>query len=226
MNVNPQIIFEDESMLVIDKPYGVVVNKADTTAGFETIQDWAETKVSKDAFDEEFNSRGGIVHRLDKDTSGVLVIAKTSEAFQKLKSQFKERETGKKYITLVHGILESPVGTIDAPIERSPFNRMHFGVFPGGREAQTDYKVIQKFKEYSLVEVKPKTGRTHQIRVHMKYIGHPIVSDPIYGGRKQSKKDLEVSPRLFLHAAELEILGKKYEAPLPSDLQQVLDLLS
>lgn len=234
VSVNPPIIFEDESLLVIDKPYGVVVNKSDTTAKVFTVQDFAEGKVLKVPGAEEFNDRGGIVHRLDKDTSGVLVIAKTPEAFENLKNQFKGRKTVKKYLALVHGKVEPLVGKIDAPIERSPFNRMHFGIFPGGREAVTSYKLISNFKflmsNYSLLEVEPKTGRTHQIRVHMKYIGHPIVSDPIYGGRKQLREDLKWCPRLFLHAASLEIAhpetGKKLEfgARLPEDLEKVLRL--
>lgn len=231
VSVNPKIIFEDDYIIVIDKPYGVVVNRADS-AKEETIQDFAESKVQKSDLDEEFNSRGGIVHRLDKDTSGVLVIAKTTEAFQNLKNQFKERTTTKKYLALVHGKVEPTSGTIDAPIERSPFNRMHFGVFPGGREAQTKYKVVKQFEKYALVEIEPKTGRTHQIRVHMKYIGHPIVSDPIYGGRKQIREDLKICPRLFLHAAHLEINhpinGEKldFEIELTGELEDVLTRVS
>lgn len=233
MNVNPpQIIFEDKSLLVINKPYGTIVNRADTTAKVETVQDFAEKFIVKSPTDEEFNSRGGIVHRLDKDTSGVLVIAKTAESFQNLKTQFKERTTTKKYITLVHGKVEPASGTVDAPIERSPFNRMHFGIFPGGREAVTHYRTIKNLQlkgkdlgqnALTLLEVEPKTGRTHQIRVHMKYLGHTIVSDPIYGGRKQIREDLKWCPRLFLHAASLQILGKTYTAPLPEELSKIVE---
>lgn len=233
MPVSPQIIFEDESVLVIDKPYGVVVNRADSTSGVETIQDFSEGKIRKSETDEEFNSRGGIVHRLDKDTSGVLVIAKTSETFQNLKNQFKDRKTVKKYLALVHGKVVPDFGVIDAPIERSPFNRMHFGVFPGGREAVTGYKLIKLIERnggiYSFLEIEPKTGRTHQIRVHMKYIGHPIVSDPIYGGRKQIRGDLKWCPRLFLQATELSFFHPmtgeliNFEAELPVELGRVLN---
>lgn len=223
-------------MIVINKPYGVVVNKSDTTAKVFTVQDFAESKVEKIPGAEEFNDRGGIVHRLDKDTSGVLVIAKTPEAFDNLKNQFKERKTVKKYVALVHGKVEPTEGTIDAPIERSPFNRMRFGIFPGGREASTQYRSLKTLKSpkglkesFTLLEVEPKTGRTHQIRVHLKYIGHPIVSDPIYGGRKQLREDLKWCHRLFLHAASLEIEhpvtgeGMVFEVELPSVLQNVLD---
>lgn len=224
--------------MVIDKPSGVVVNRAQTNRG-ETIQDWIEKirnkkedrrKIEiKSEIDKEFESRSGIVHRLDKDTSGLLVIAKTPESFANLKNQFKNRETLKKYLALVHGKVEPAVGTVNAPIERNPFNRMHFGIFPGGREAVTDYKSYKNYNGYTLLEVTPKTGRTHQIRVHLKHLGHPVVSDPIYGGRKQSKQDLTRCPRLFLHAAFLKIkhpatgASLEFESPLPADLQKVLD---
>lgn len=222
-------------MLVINKPAGMVVNRSDTTANAFTVQDFAEVHVVKSESDAEFTSRGGIVHRLDKDTSGVMVIAKTGESFHKLKEEFKERRTIKKYLTLVHGKVEPASGTVDAPIERSPFNRMHFGIFPGGRDAVSHYKTVKVLtlrgenmgqNALTLLEVEPKTGRTHQIRVHMKYLGHTVVSDPIYGGRKQLKDDLMWCPRLFLHAQALGILGETFSAPLPSDLQGVLDLLS
>jgi 23S rRNA pseudouridine1911/1915/1917 synthase len=215
----------------------VVVNRAETTKG-ETIQDWIEARnPNQESGNKEFDDRSGIVHRLDKDTSGILVIAKNPESFEKLKAQFKGRTTLKKYLALVHGIVEPPVGTINAPIERSPFNRMHYGVFPGGREAITQYKVLHNFhfsifnSQFSLLELCPHTGRTHQIRVHMKYLNHPVVSDPIYGGRKNSQNDLKWCPRLFLHATELQIshpeTGEmlKLCSPLPGDLDKSLATL-
>lgn len=222
-----KIVFEDETFLVIDKPSGIVVNRAETNKS-ETIQDWVEAKYPLTVDDEEFRSRSGIVHRLDKDTSGLLVIAKTPEAFAKLKDQFKQRTIAKKYLALVHGKVEPPVGAINAPIERNPFNRMHYGVFPGGREAQTNYEVLKYFENFSFLEVTPHTGRTHQIRVHMKYINHPVVSDPIYGGRKNIQHDLEFCPRLFLHATALTLHHPKtnellnFTSPLPVDLDAVI----
>jgi 23S rRNA pseudouridine1911/1915/1917 synthase len=229
------VIFENADFLVIDKPSGVVVNRAETTKE-ETIQDYIisnfkfliSNKNPNDQITQEFISRSGIVHRLDKDTSGLLVIAKNPESFENLKNQFKNRETVKKYLALVHGKVEPPTGKIDAPIERNPFNRMHYGIFPGGREAITGYKVIKLFSNFSYLEVMPKTGRTHQIRVHMKYLNHPVVCDPIYGGRKQYKKDLEICPRLFLHATYLKIKHPKtgvemeFNSKLPEDLQNCL----
>ncbi len=227
--VAPTIIFEDAAILVIDKPYGVVVNRAETTKE-ETIQDWIlQCHSEVTAGIGEFFEKSGIVHRLDKDTSGVLVIAKTPDTYEKLKAQFQNREVTKKYLALVHGKVEPPEGVINVPIERSPFNRMQFGVFPGGREAVTSYKVIKLLSSYSLLEISPHTGRTHQIRVHLKYLGHPIVSDPIYGGRKQLRLDLKFCPRLFLHATSLKIkhptTGEilEFKSALPEKLQKVLN---
>ncbi|MCL4389820.1 MAG: RluA family pseudouridine synthase [Patescibacteria group bacterium] len=214
-----KVIFEDDYLLVVDKPSGLVVNKSETAAGTETMEDWAAGKF--------------IVHRLDKDTSGLLIIAKTPVALENLQAQFKSRTTVKKYLALVHGKVSPQQGSINAPIARSPFNRMHFGVFPGGREATTDYKTISNFKfqisNFSLLELIPHTGRTHQIRVHLKYLGYPIVADPIYGGRKNLQADKRFCPRLFLHATHLEIAHPqtgeilKFDSPLPVDLRKVLD---
>lgn len=243
--MTPKIIFEDEALLVIEKPSGLVVNRAETTSRIETLQDWIDTRYKIPASlaggqdtryknSEEFRSRSGIVHRLDKDTSGLLIIAKTPEAFENLKNQFKSREVVKKYLALVHDRVQPCFGAIRAPVSRSPFNRMHFGVFPGGREAVTDYKLLKLLKspkllkELSLLELTPHTGRTHQIRVHLKYLGYPIVSDPIYAGRKTAKNDLKICPRLFLHATYLKIKhpltdkALEFDSPLPADLENCL----
>ncbi len=243
--MEPQVIFEDDSFLVIDKPSGLVVNRAETTKQIETVQDWVETKITKikdpaTEIEKEYASRSGIVHRLDKDTSGLLIIAKTPAAFENLKNQFKNRETVKKYLALVHGKVEPGKGMINAPIERNPFNRKHFGIFPGGREARTDYQVKNYYNsprrdegdKLTLLELTPHTGRTHQIRVHLKYIHHPIISDPIYGGRKNVAHDRKWCPRLFLHAAFLQIKhpksgeALKFESALPRDLQTTLSDLT
>lgn len=200
-----KIIFEDEFILVIDKPSGLVVSQDEAWVG--------------DKF---------IVHRLDKDTSGLLIMAKTPDALEKLRLQFKNREVVKKYLALVHGQVTPPEGIINAPIARNPFNRKHFGVFSGGRESNTSYRTYKTYKTYTLLEVTPHTGRTHQIRVHLKYLGYPIVSDPIYGGRKNLQADLKFCPRLFLHATYLKIrhpalAGKilEFNSPLPVDLNKI-----
>ncbi|MFH0863927.1 MAG: RluA family pseudouridine synthase [Candidatus Gottesmanbacteria bacterium] len=261
--MKPQIVFEDESLLVIDKPSGMVVNKADTTKDIETVQDWvekympviaSEAKQSQEILKQvqndddteiassqaprndaglDFYKRGGIVHRLDKETSGLLLIAKTPAAFVNLQAQFKNREVKKKYLALVHGKVIPEEGEINAPIGRLPWNRERFGVVPGGREALTKYKIVKYYtldlKPYTLIELYPQTGRTHQIRVHLKYIGFPIVGDSFYAGRKQANEDRKFCPRVFLHASHIEfthpITGGKieFDSPLPQELEETLN---
>ncbi|MBI4991531.1 RluA family pseudouridine synthase [Candidatus Gottesmanbacteria bacterium] len=257
------IVFEDETLLVINKPAQVVVNKAESVIG-ETIQDWADEKLKikneKLKIDEEsdFYKRAGIVHRLDKETSGLLIIAKTPQAFFNLQTQFKDRKISKKYTALVHGDVKPPAGEVRANIGRLPWNRERFGILPAGKEATTKYKVIAYYKfiplssqalrgdlyesvkiaspvardrndTFSLLEVTPATGRTHQIRVHLKYLGHSIVSDMFYAGRKVYREDKIFCPRLFLHASYLKfkhpVSEKEIEvkSKLPVELKKVLD---
>ncbi|KKU29023.1 MAG: Pseudouridine synthase [Candidatus Amesbacteria bacterium GW2011_GWA1_47_20] len=233
-------------MRVIDKPAGWVVNRAQTVKE-PTIQDWFSNKIlnlkseilnksevpnSKSKSLEfrdsslEFFEKGGIVHRLDKDTSGVMVLAKSSEAYEKLKQQFLQRQTVKKYVALVHGEFKEREGVVSTPLER---RGMKF--FVGGdlsKTAITEWRVLHRVGPYTLVELTPHTGRTHQLRVHMRHLGHPIVSDPIYGDRKTWKKDLQICPRLFLHAKSLEIThpttGERmtFTAELPEELEKVV----
>lgn len=241
MNNLPKVIYENKDLLVLDKPWGMVVNKADTTEGSLTLQAWVEKYLNLN--DLGIAGRAGIVHRLDKDTSGVIVIAKTESAFSELQAQFKDRAVVKKYKALVHGLVDPTSGSINAPIDRNPFNRERFGVFPGGKEAITDYKTIENFQlpitdsqyknykklgsvNYTLLELTPHTGRTHQIRVHLKHLGYPIVSDEFYVGRKLYRLDSKWCPRQFLHAFYLRISGMDFNSPEPSDLQQALNVLS
>lgn len=229
--IAPKIIFEDDDVLVVDKPAGMVVNRAETVKG-KTLQDWVEEHLEWDWESLDFVRRSGIVHRLDKETSGLLLVAKTPQVFAALQKQFKERQVKKSYLALVHGKIEPSRGMIEASISRSPFDRKKFGVFLGGREAETKYKVLSiRYKEanfYSLVELEPKTGRTHQIRVHLKYIGHPVVGDEKYAGRKTARSDRKWCPRQFLHASFLSFTqpktGKKikFSSKLPSDLKQAI----
>jgi 23S rRNA pseudouridine1911/1915/1917 synthase len=170
----------------------------------------------------------------------VLVVAKTPEVFENLQRQFKERVVKKRYLVLVHGKVTPSEGVIRAPIARSPFDRKKFGIFLGGREAETKYKTISNFKFqipnskkeiFSLLEVEPKTGRTHQIRVHLKYLGYPVVADEFYAGRKTYRADKLWCPRQFLHASELSFVHPKtgervkFSAPLPLDLKKALEYL-
>ena len=180
--------------------------------------------------------RSGIVHRLDKETSGALIVAKNSESFHSLQAQFKERKVGKRYIALSHGKVMSE-GEISVPVGRLPWNRKRFGVLAGGREAKTFYKVKNyyenpKTKEIlSLLEIEPKTGRTHQIRVHLKYISHPIFGDFLYSGRKTSRDDRKELERVFLHAFEISFDHPKtlerltFESALPQELLGLLEKL-
>jgi 23S rRNA pseudouridine1911/1915/1917 synthase len=239
--MEPKIVFEDSQILVLDKPAGMVVNRAETTAAENTVQDWVERKLKiknkklkiGENTDFYFYRRDGVVHRLDKETSGLLLVAKTPEAFINLQKQFKERRVKKKYLALVHGQVELAEGTIRAPVGRLPWNRERFGVFPGGREAETRYKIlryydIKKLVGFTFLELTPATGRTHQIRVHLKYLGHPIVADEFYAGRKTSREDRKWCPRLFLHASYLGFYHPKtkkwreFSSPMPEDLQKAL----
>jgi 23S rRNA pseudouridine1911/1915/1917 synthase len=234
--MEPRIIFEDEWLTVIDKPAGIVVNKSETTKG-DTIQEWFGQKYIKSQGTGEFWEKGGVVHRLDKDTSGVMILAKNEKAYEFLKKQFLERTTLKKYTTLVHGTFRDPKGEVVKPLERHPKDRQKFTV--GGdpaRTAITEWEVMQNYKKekdkFALLELTPHTGRTHQLRVHMQYLHHPIVGDPIYGFAKTWREDLLWCPRLFLHAKFLQIThpetGEKqiYESELLAELKTALNRLS
>lgn len=226
-------MFENGELWVIEKPAGVVVNRAKTVKG-ETVQDWAEVRLGLGRQREtDFARRAGIVHRLDRETSGLLLIAKNERAFSHLQAQFKERKIEKRYLALVHGWVVPEEGEIELPIKRNPFNREKFGIFPGGRKATTGYRTVSCFQvansKFTLLELFPKTGRTHQIRVHLRAVGHPIVADRKYAGRKVYREDKKWCPRLFLHASFLGFFHPKTEkwlqfvSPLPSDLGEVLE---
>ena len=190
----------------------------------------------RDKFDyslkDNVECRDGIVHRLDKETSGLLIVAKTKESFERLQAEFKNREVQKTYTALLHGKVEPTEGKIEVEVGRLPWRRDRFGVFPGGRASISNYKVIKFISGerggYSLVEFYPKTGRTHQIRIHAKHIGHAIVSDEFYAGRKTARNDRKFCPRLFLHASGIEFIHPKtgkmieFKSELPPDLSGVL----
>ena len=251
------ILYEDDSYIAIDKPAGLIVNDSSTTKG-ETVQSWsreylhlplvssdqksAEIPLLDGTYDYEamYLQRAGIVHRLDKETSGVLLIGKNPQSFQILQNQFRDRKTHKLYLALVHGQVEPSQGEIDAPTGRLPWNRTHFGVIPGGREAKTTYTTKAQYllegekqiQQYSYLEVMPKTGRTHQIRVHMKHINHPVVGDMLYAGRKNCLFVRKYLDRMFLHAHKLDFFhpasGEEtsISSPLPDKLQAFLDTCS
>lgn len=228
---NPRVIFEDSDILVLDKPTGWITNEASTTTNQPVVQTWLKENFKYHLIGDR-EMRDGIVHRLDKETSGILIVAKTPDAFTSLQKQFKEREIEKSYTALVHGELTSKKGEIKAPVGRLPWRRDRFGVLPGGRDAVTYYEVKGEYKDYTLLVLYPKTGRTHQIRIHLKYIGHPIVGDMFYAGRKTARGDRKWCPRLFLHASSIKfthpINGKVVElsSELPKGLEDALKSLS
>ena len=220
----------------MDKPVGWIVNDATTVKDQPVLQNWLAKNLDY-PLSKNREYRSGIVHRLDKETSGVMLVAKTKDMFEYLQSQFKTRLVQKTYLALVHGIVSPENGTIEATVGRLPWRRDRFGVLPGGREATTLYQVTGKFEQpethekLSLVECYPKTGRTHQIRIHLKHLGYPIVSDPFYAGRKTARNDRKWCGRLFLHAIKIEFndQSKKrlsFESLLTSDLQNALDTLT
>jgi 23S rRNA pseudouridine1911/1915/1917 synthase len=231
MIMEPTIIYQDKSLFVINKPAGWIVNEATTTKDQPVLQTWLQQfdyPLAKDAL-----LRQGIVHRLDKETSGVLIVAKTKESFTKLQAEFKNREVKKTYVALVHGKLTPEEGQVNVPVGRLPWRRDRFGVVAGGRSSLTFYKVLEFFPGnnggHTLVEFKPRTGRTHQIRIHCKHIGHSIVSDEFYAGRKTARNDRMWCPRLFLHAKDISFIhpatkkSVSFSSALPEDLIKSLN---
>jgi 23S rRNA pseudouridine1911/1915/1917 synthase len=229
----PGIIYQDDFLLVLNKPPFWIVNRSRTTRGKETIQDWLEKNFNFETV-RKGDLRAGIAHRLDKDTSGILLVGKKIKALEKIQKQFLNHKVSKEYFALVHEVLP-PEGRIKAPISRLPWDREKFGVGLGGKEALTKFTreavYWQGSESYSLVRALPKTGRTHQIRVHFRYLGYPIVSDPNYVGRKRFRQDQSWCPRIFLHASTASFVHPgteervKFSTPLPKDLKLALKKL-
>jgi 23S rRNA pseudouridine1911/1915/1917 synthase len=219
-NIPLKIVYEDDDLMVVDKPAGLTVHPAPGHYS-HTLVNAVLAHVPE--LDTKGTDRPGIVHRLDKDTSGLIIVAKNEAAHMKLADQFKRRSVTKTYLALVQGHLSPENGIIDANIGRDPRNRKRMAVINQGREARTEYRVIEYLDNYSLLEVKPKTGRTHQIRVHLSAIGFPIVGDMTYGAKS------EFLSRQFLHAHKLSFKlpsnGKlrEFKSDLPADLQDFLD---
>ena len=226
------ILYEDEHLLVLDKPAGLVVHPAPGHQNDTLVN--ALLAHCKDLKGIGGAERPGIVHRLDKDTSGVLVIAKDEETHRGLVEQFKQREVEKVYLALIYGTPHPSKGTIRAPIGRHPIHRKKMAVVEKGREALTCYRVLASGKGISLVEVKIETGRTHQIRVHMHHIGHPVVGDPVYKGKSfrhlspSLKETIKALGRQALHHHRMRfthpVTGEEmtFVSPLPKDMLNVL----
>lgn len=226
-----KIIYEDASLLIVDKPPGMPVFREGPGEGMYVAEALSSQYPELLKLGEEY--RYGIVHRLDKDTSGVLLVAKTKESFQHFQEQFKERKAKKTYVSLVVGNLKEKEGVIEGKLGRSPNDRRKQKVFAdpapeSAREATTAYKVLEEFPEFTLLEASPKTGRKHQIRAHLAHIHHPIAGDKLYGFKNQGvPQGLE---RQFLHASSLKIRmengkEKEFHAEIPEDLQAVLNTL-
>jgi len=214
-----KIVYEDADLLVVDKPPGLAVHPAPGHPSHTLVN--AVLGYLPSLADDDF-VRPGIVHRLDKDTSGLIIVAKNRPAHENLSDQFKARSVAKSYTVLVKGRLSPESGVIEAAIGRDPRNRQRMAVVAKGREARTEYRVLKYYKDYSLLEIRPRTGRTHQIRVHLAAIGFPVVGDAAYG---------VPSPQLsrqFLHASRLSFslpsTGQyvEFTSPLPPDLDQAL----
>jgi 23S rRNA pseudouridine1911/1915/1917 synthase len=216
-----EVIYEDPDMAVINKPAGLSVYPAPGHASHTLVNALLKRFPDLACFGD--SPRPGIVHRLDKDTSGLIVVARNEKTRLELVNQFKSRSVKKAYLVLVKGKLEPEKGAIDAPIGRDPANRKRMAVVTRGRAARTDYLVLHHYKSCTLAEVRIQTGRTHQIRVHMTAIWHPVVGDKIYG-----RSSSIFSGRQFLHACFLELKLphsgqiRSFTCVLPPDLQQVL----
>lgn len=223
-NLKIEIVYEDNDVIVINKPQGMVVHPAPGHPNHTLVN---ALLYHTNLPDINGTLRPGIVHRIDKDTSGLLMVAKSEAALKSLSQQLKEKTSRRKYLALVHGAFKENSGTINAPLGRSPKDRKKQAVVTNGRNAITHFKVLERFgTDYTLVECQLETGRTHQIRVHMKYINHPVVGDPLYGPRKTIKGNGQ-----FLHAAELgfkhPVTGKEmdFKAPLPKIFEKTLSNL-
>ena len=223
-NIPVHIVYQDSHLLVVDKPAGLTVHPAPGHPDSTLVN--ALLAMVSDLSGIGGSLRPGIVHRLDKDTSGLMVVAKDDIAHHSLSRQLKERTVHKTYLALVVGNLRSDKGQIEGPIARHPKHRKRMAVVANGRDALTDYKVVHRYDGYTLVEAHPVTGRTHQIRVHLTSIGHPLIGDPVYGKRSS------LAARHFLHATKLafrlppdELELREFESPLPPDLQAILDTM-
>ena len=228
------IVFEDESLLIVNKPAGLVVHPA--------VGNWHGTLLNA-LLNHDSNletlPRAGIVHRIDKETSGLLMIAKTLQAHNSLTQQLQEREITREYLAITRGRMTAG-GTVDEPIARHPTDRKRYAVKESGKFAVTHYRVVQRFTRHTLIQVKLETGRTHQIRVHMAHIRYPLLGDQVYGGRFQMpadcserlEKELRSFKRQALHAAKLGLQHPvtdeycEWEQPLPEDMTRLLAALS
>lgn len=219
------IYYEDEDVIVVNKPKGMVVHPAPGHLSGTLVNGLMAH--CKDLSGINGVMRPGIVHRIDKDTSGLLMVAKNDKAHEHLVNQLVAKTVTRKYFALVHGVIPHDHGTIEAPIGRDKIDRQSMSVVDNGKHAVTHFKVLERFDQYSYVECVLETGRTHQIRVHMKYIGYPLVGDPKYGPRKTLETDgqvLHAGILGFIHPRTNEYL--EFSAPLPAYFEKILTTLN
>lgn len=219
------VAYEDRDVIVVNKPRGMVVHPAPGHSSGTLVN--ALMYHCKDLSGINGELRPGIVHRIDKDTSGLLMAAKNDKAHASLAAQLKDHSVTRKYVALVHGNVSHDQGTVDAPIGRDPQDRKMFTVTDkSSKHAVTHFAVLERFGDYTLLELQLETGRTHQIRVHMKFIGHPLVGDPVYGRSKGIKMDgqaLHAKVLGFVHPSSGEYM--EFAAPLPEDMENLLENL-
>ena len=227
-----EIVYEDDTLVVVNKPAGLVVHPA---AGIHSGTLANALAYHFQQLPNASSIRPGIVHRLDRDTSGLLVVAKTESALENLSDQFRDRSVYKSYVALVHGRVRSDSGRIEEPLARDRSNRTRMAVVRGGRSALSIYRVNRRFNRFTLLDVELKTGRTHQIRVHLAWLKHPVVGDETYGGGRDNtiqnpklKSQIHSLGRQFLHAEKLAFAHPKtgervlYQSPLPPELSNLL----
>lgn len=218
------VLYEDDDCVVINKPIGLLTHSKGAFNPEASVATWLHNRIEDKTLIEadahQPNRRAGIVHRLDRATSGVMIAAKTAKALTWLQRQFSQRKAKKTYIAIVSGHLKQPEAVIDMPIERNPKAPATFRVGPNGKPAITHYKVLQETEHLTLLELQPETGRTHQLRVHLSHLGHAIVGDTLYHGK--------TAERMFLHAASLEITTparerQVFSAPVPKQFKELLN---
>lgn len=223
-NIPVEIVYEDEDLLVVNKPSGMVVHPAPGHTHGTLVN--ALLYHCNELSDLGGNVRAGIVHRIDKDTSGLLVVCKTNFAHKSLSEQLKNKTTTRKYIAIVTGSISHNLGKINAPISRDPDNRQKMAIAEGGKEAVTHFRVIDRYRDFSLLELQLETGRTHQIRVHMSFINHPVLNDPLYGVKKQTTEFgqyLHAKTLGFIHPRTNEYM--EFTSELPKEFSDKIEEL-
>lgn len=221
--IDMPILYEDDNVLVVNKPSGVISHARGRFFDEASVASFLRDHVygrSKKTSDNKLSLRAGIVHRLDRATSGVMICAKNEQAMKYLQRQFADRQVQKTYFAVVEGDMPSQKGIIDMPLQRDPLKPQAFRAHPEGKESQTKYEVIKTKKNKTLLKLMPLTGRTHQLRVHLAELGHPIVGDDLYAGSAYK--------RLLLHAKSLKInipgdVVKVFEAPLPEEFDEAMN---